>query len=104
MVDDVAGERLLRFLVERYVPSRDLASLAADVDRLAALGAAGVRHVLSIAMPADETCLMLIEAGSLAAVLDAYRRAGIEVDRVARAELLLEPGASFRYHGGTRSG
>lgn len=80
------------YLVELYVSRHDLASVGRGVDRarqaaaeLAREGTA-VRYVRSIFVPDDETCLLLYEAESIAAVDAAARRAGLVFDRITTAE------------------
>ena len=69
------------YLVELY-------SVDANVDS-AVLGSLGdgmsVRHLRSILIPGDETCLHLVEADSVEQVAEAFRQAGLEADRIVEA-------------------
>jgi hypothetical protein len=80
------------FVVERYRSRSDPDSLRAVAERLAA-GArretpqgVSVRHVHTIFLPEDETCLHLFEADSEAEVRAVARRACIEIDRLVAVE------------------
>jgi hypothetical protein len=68
--------------------SDGLASAAARAraaaDELAGEGVA-VRHLRSIFVPEDETCFMLYDGPSAAAVEDAVARAGLACERVLEA-------------------
>jgi hypothetical protein len=44
-----------------------------------------VRHLRSILVPEDETCFLLFDAPSSAAVRDALRRAAVPFERVVEA-------------------
>jgi hypothetical protein len=83
------------FIVELYRSRTDAATIAADAEgaRRAAeeLTREGtpVRLLRSIFVPDDETCLLLYEAASAAAVGAAAMRAGLRYERVAEA---IEPG------------
>ena len=74
------------------LPSTDPDSLWAVADRLTAgarqvsVDGGSVRYVDTIFLPGDETCLHLFEADSEAYVWAVARRAGLDVDRVLRAE------------------
>ena len=80
------------FVVERYRSRSDPDSLRAVADRLVAgarqvsTGGTPVRYLDTIFLPGDETCLHLFEADSEAYVWAVARRAGLDVDRVLRAE------------------
>ena len=83
------------FLVERYWPGVDLATLRAALPRLEAaaraMSAEGrqVRHVGSILMPLDEVVFTLIAAGDESLVRQLNERADLPVDRIAAAIALL---------------
>lgn len=89
------GERtfgcVAEFLVELYVSRTDAASVerGAARARLAAeqLTREGtpVRYLRSIFVPEDETCFFLCEAGSVEAVRDTARLAGLRFERIAEA-------------------
>jgi len=51
-----------------------------------------VRHLRSIFVPEDQTCLVLFEAGSAAAVQQVAERTGLQVTRVVAAMGALVPG------------
>ena len=51
-----------------------------------------VRHVRSIFVPEDQTCLLLFEAGSPATVQQVTERAGLQVTRVVAAMETAIPG------------
>jgi hypothetical protein len=79
------------YLVELYVSRHDSASVDRGADRAREAAAeltregTAVRYVRSIFVPEDETCLLLYEAESVAAVDAAARRAGFAFDRIAAA-------------------
>jgi len=90
------GRPMPNYVVERYRSRSDPDSLRAMADRLAAGARSEARHghvryVHTIFVPEDETCLHLFEADSEAYVWAVARRAGLDVDRVLRAEQV-EPG------------
>jgi hypothetical protein len=70
------------YLVERYVPSMTAAELAAAVVRLGELPTAEVRHVWTVLVGDEDTCLSVFEATDAAAVEDANARADFHFDRV----------------------
>jgi len=80
------------YLVELYVSRDDHTSVGLRAERARQAAAeltregTAVRYVRSIFVPEDETCLLLYEAESLAAVDAAARRAGLAFDRIAAAE------------------
>ena len=84
------------FVVERYRSSSDPDSLRAVADRLiagarqASLDGASVRHIDTIFLPGDETCLHVFQADSEADVLAVTRQAGIERE-ARRCGLLANP-------------
>lgn len=51
-----------------------------------------VRHVRSIFVPEDQTCLLLFEASSPAVVQQVTQRAGLQVTRVVVAMEAMDPG------------
>jgi hypothetical protein len=71
------------FLVERYVSAAGEASLAAETQRLSASVDHGVRLLLTLYTPEEESCLHVFDAPSLALVEHASQLAGIVFDRVA---------------------
>lgn len=77
-------------MVELYVSGDDVDSAVA-IERLRA-GAqevqregALVRFLERIFVPEDETCLVIYEAESVEAVVEAARRAGLDFERVTEA-------------------
>jgi hypothetical protein len=74
-----------RFLVERYLSAASAGSLDADAAQLNCSGEIGVRLLMTIYCPGDETCFHLFEAGSAAHVQRAGATAGIELDRIVSA-------------------
>jgi hypothetical protein len=89
------------FLVERYWPDVDLATLRVALDRLDAAASAmrgsGTRvvHVGSILMPADQVVFSLIVASDEAVVRAVNERSGLPVDRIAHAITVLRPGTGL---------
>ena len=80
---------MTEFLAEHYAPRTTAAAIGHVVDpvrhaagELTAEGAP-VRLLQSIFVPADETCLLLFEAGSIDAVRETARRAGLSFEHVA---------------------
>lgn len=57
--------------------------MAAESERLGAGADVGVRLVLTLYAPGEESCLHVFDAPSLALVERASRRAGVVFDRVA---------------------
>jgi hypothetical protein len=76
------------FLVERYLPATAKASVEAAVHRLGeALDATGdTRHIGTVHLPAEETCLSVFEAADEPAVALVNERAGFRLDRIVEAE------------------
>jgi Protein of unknown function (DUF4242) len=79
------------FLVERYLSRANASDVDSDARRarLAAAEMSGegidVRHVRSIFIPEDETCLDLYRAPSAAVVREAATRAGLVFERITEA-------------------
>ena len=101
-------EPLATFLVERYSPGIDLATLRRELPQLEAaarsMTAAGtpVTHIISILMPVDEVVFSLIQAGDLQLVRELGVRAGLPADRIATA-ITLTPGPVPEPAGGPTS-
>jgi Protein of unknown function (DUF4242) len=76
------------FLVERYVPSTSVATLEAAVARLGDPPDPATRHVLTVLVAGEDTCLSIFEAPTATAVEAANRHAGFPFDRVARVRRL----------------
>jgi hypothetical protein len=78
------------YLVEFYVSQRDAAAVARSAERTRRAAeeltreGTPVRYLRSIFVPADETCFFLCEAGSVAAVCEAVRRAAVPFGRIGQ--------------------
>ena len=70
------------YLVERYVPSMTAEELTDAVARLAEMPAAEARHIWTVLVGGEDTCLSLFEAVDAQAVEEANARARFHVDRV----------------------
>lgn len=70
------------YLVERYVPSMTVADLAAAVTRVDELPSKDVRHLWTILVEAEDTCLSVFEGPDAKAVEEANARASFQLDRV----------------------
>jgi hypothetical protein len=75
------------FLVELYVSRADARDLPHAVE---AFGTT-VRCVRSIFVPADELCLLLVEAASADDVRDAAQTAGLRFERISEVATPPEP-------------
>jgi uncharacterized protein DUF4242 len=79
------------YLVEHYQPGLTAAELqeAAALVRTAAAAlerdGSAVRYLRSTIVPGDEAMLSVFEAGSEAAVQEAYARAGVPFERISLA-------------------
>jgi hypothetical protein len=77
------------YLVEHYRPGLSVEALSEWAARVRdaatemAREGKSVRYVRSTIVPADESLLCLLEAGSQALVLETYARAGIPFERVS---------------------
>jgi hypothetical protein len=86
------------YIVELYISRADSADTRhrAELARSAALeltrDETAVRHLHSIHVPEDETCFLLVEANSSAAVCDVLRNAAVPFERVVGA--IVDPCAS----------
>jgi hypothetical protein len=76
------------FLVEQYVSRTDAVGAGSNSERarraaveLSSEGTA-VRYLRTILVPEDETCFYFYEAGSVEAVREAARRAGMQFERI----------------------
>jgi len=82
---------MAEYLLELYISRGNPAAveLAAERARAAAETLTGegmpVRYVRAIFVPEDETCFLLFEAGSVDAVREAARRAGLGCERITEA-------------------
>ncbi len=84
----MAQPRRRYFLVERYVPSTTLAAIDAATGRVSEASGRDVRHVLTLFVPGEETCLSVFEARSSNAVEAVNRQADFPVDRIVEVRLL----------------
>ena len=74
------------YLAERYVPSMSAADVGAAIDRLdRAVSEEPVRHVLSILVHGEDTCLSIFEAPDPRAIERVTERAGFPLDRIVEA-------------------
>lgn len=69
------------YLVERYVPSMPAVDIQAAIARID-VPQAQVRHVWTILVRDEDTCLSVFEASNAEAVVQATARAGFPFDRV----------------------
>jgi len=82
---------MAEYLLELYVSRGDPGAVASGAERARAAAeelteeGTSVRYVRAIFVPEDETCFFLYEAGSVEAVRDAARRAGLGSERVTEA-------------------
>lgn len=80
------------FMVERYLVGWSEAEVQALVRRTGELAGvfetAGVRHVGSVYIPVDETCLCLFEAADAARVSAVNERCALPFGRVVAGELM----------------
>ncbi len=75
------------FLVERYVPSINFESIASATERLGNDAGGPARHVCTLLVRDEETCLSVFEAPDAGAVVDANDRARFELDRIVEVDL-----------------
>ena len=81
------------FLVERYVPSISSGSVGPAVSRLGESTTGPARHLVSLLVPDEETCLSVFEAPDAAAVQAANERARFQLDRIVEVEVYPPPTA-----------
>jgi Protein of unknown function (DUF4242) len=79
------------FLVERYLPATPPVSVEAAVDRLGRDVDARVRHLCTMRVPEEETCLSVFEAPDPLAVAATNERAGFRLDRIVEVEWFAGP-------------
>jgi hypothetical protein len=77
------------YLVERYVPSMPAADLQAAMERID-VPQAGVRHLWTILVRDEDTCLSVFEAPDAQAVVEANVRARFPFDRVVEVTPVVE--------------
>jgi hypothetical protein len=93
------GRQRRFFLVERYVPSVAAPAVASSVQRLNA-GGGDARHLMTLLVTREETCLSVFQAADTEAVSAANSAAGFDVDRVVEVQLF--PGSGTRRRGDSR--
>ncbi len=76
------------FLVERYTPSTSVASIEAASARLTDTHDPDVRHVVTLVVPDEETCLSVFEASAIEGVEVFNRRVEFPLDRIVEVRLL----------------
>jgi hypothetical protein len=77
------------FLVERYVPSMSEAEVARAAARLSEAAGDEVRHLYTLLVLEEETCLSLFEAPDTGAVETVNARADFQVDRIVETTLIV---------------
>jgi hypothetical protein len=80
------------FLVERYLPGSDVRSLVAATQRPAGTND-DPRHIGTVVIAAEETCLSVFEAVDAQSVAAATEAAGRPADRIVEAEWFPGPSA-----------
>ena len=75
------------FLVERYIPSISSSSVESAAQRLAETTDDSARHLITLLVAGEETCLSVFEAADARAVEVANQRAGFELDRIVEVEM-----------------
>jgi len=78
------------FLVERYLPAVDARSIASTIELLTGFPG-GARHVGTVVIADEDTCLSVFEATDAPSVAAVNQAAGLRVDRIVEAEWF--PGA-----------
>ena len=76
------------YLVERYVPSMPAADLQAAIARID-MPHAQVRHLWTIVVTYEDTCLSVFEGPNVEAVVQANARAGFPLDRVVEVTTMV---------------
>jgi hypothetical protein len=94
------GRQRRFFLVERYVPSVTAPAVASSVQRLNAATRGDARHLMTLLVPREETCLSVFQAEDTEAVNAANSAAGFDVDRVVEVQVF--PGSGTRRKGDSR--
>jgi hypothetical protein len=78
------------FLVERYVSDADIRSVVAAMQRPSE-STDDARHIGTVVITAEETCLSVFEAANVRAVAAATEAAGRPADRIVEAEWFAGP-------------
>jgi len=76
------------YLVERYVPSMTASEVSSAASRLAEAGADDVRHLCTMLIPGEDTCLSLFEAHDASAVEAVNAEARFPLDRIVEASMM----------------
>ncbi len=76
------------YLVERYVPSMTQEEVAGAASRLPGADGDGVRHLWTVLVPDEDTCLSLFEATDVAAVVAVNEQAQFPVARIVEAAVV----------------
>ncbi len=80
------------FLVERYLPSISAGSVESAARRLAEAPDGSARHLVTLLVAREETCLSVFEAADAGAVQAANDLVGFELDRIVEVEVFSGPG------------
>jgi len=80
------------FLVERYIPSISSTSVASAARRLVGPVDAPTRHLVTLLVADEATCLSVFEATDPGAVAVANADAGFPLDRIVELDLVIAPG------------
>ena len=73
------------FLVERYLPEADVRSVVAATQRQTG-STDDPRHIGTVVIAAEETCLSVFEAADARSVAAATEAVGLPADRIVEAE------------------
>src|SRR5881392_4183711 len=79
------------YMVERYVPAMTGPEVASATARLAGAVSDGVRHLYSVLVSGEDTCLSVFEAPDVRAVEVANEWAGFPLDRIVEVSIYGEP-------------
>jgi hypothetical protein len=79
------------FLVERYIPSIAIGSVEAATRRLATRPSGSARHVVTVLVATEETCLSVFEAVDEAAVAAVNAQADFPLERIVELDLVVGP-------------
>ena len=89
------------YLAERYVPSMGPEEVAGAIGRIDEAAAGGpVRHVLSVLVHGEDTCLTILEAPDAGSIGQVTDRAGFRPDRIV--EVTAYPGPALPAHAASR--
>jgi len=88
----VAKAKRRFFLVERYIPSISSSSVKSAARRLAETSDGSARHLITLLVADEETCLSVFEAADAQAVETANQQAHFGLDRIVEIELFRASG------------